>query len=117
MLSALFESAARIGGLRASPAGTSLESFADALFLAGYARITARRQFRAAEHFAWWAGRHGLWASGITEQAVGRFARHLSRCRCRRYGHTDRSLLHGVHSDQVRRPWAGGATRLCGDPP
>jgi integrase/recombinase XerD len=85
-----------MGGLRASPAGTSLESFADALFLAGYARITARRQLRAAEHFAWWADRHGLWVSGITEQAVGRFARHLSRCSCGRYGHADRGLMHGV---------------------
>ena len=121
MLSGLFESAARMGSLRASPAGTSLESFADALFLAGYARVSARRQIRGAEHFAWWADRHGLWVSGITEQVVGRFARHLSRCRCRGYGHSDRSLLHGVrlflrHLEETRVISMPATARLSSDP-
>lgn len=96
MLSALFDSAARVHALRAGPAGALLDGFADALSHAGYAQITARRHLRAAEHFASWAARHGLWASGVTEQAVDRFRRHVPRCRCRRYGHADRSLLHGV---------------------
>ena len=34
--------------------------------------------------------------SRLTEQARDRFARHVPRCRCRRYGRSDRSLLYGV---------------------
>jgi len=93
----LFDSAARVDALRAGPAGELLEGFADALSHAGYAPITARRHLRAAEHFANWAARRGAWASGVTEQVVAGFRRHVPRCRCRRYGHADRSLLHGVH--------------------
>jgi len=97
MLSRLFESAARVYALRAGPAGAWLDGFADALSHIGYAPITTRRHLRAAEHFAAWAARQGLWASGMIAEAVGRFRRHVPRCRCRRYGHADRSLLHGVH--------------------
>jgi integrase/recombinase XerD len=34
--------------------------------------------------------------SSLTEDARDRFARHVPRCRCRRYGHLDPRLLHGV---------------------
>jgi integrase/recombinase XerD len=96
MLSELFESSGRIHALRAGPAGASLDAFAQALVHAGYAQITARRHLRAAEHFVAWADRHGLSVSRLTEDARVRFARHVARCRCRRYGRSDRSLLHGV---------------------
>jgi integrase/recombinase XerD len=97
MLSAFFESVVRVRALRTGPAGALLDEFAGALSAAGYAQITGRRILRAAEHFAWWAARHGLWANGVSEQAVDRFRRHVPRCRCGRYGHADRSLLHSVH--------------------
>ena len=96
MLSELFDSVARIDGLRAGPAGASLDEFAQALSETRYAQITARRHLRAAEHFASWADRHGISVSRLTEQALDRFGRHLPRCRCRRYGHSDRGLLHGA---------------------
>ena len=96
MLSQLFESVARVRALRASPAGASLEGFADALLQTGYAAITARRHLRAAEHFAAWAARQGLWAREVIAEASDRFKRHVPRCRCRQFGHADRSLLHGV---------------------
>lgn len=96
MASAFFESAARVHALRAGPAGALLDGFADALSDAGYAQITARRHLRAAEHFTTWAARNGLWPSGVTEQTVARFKCHVPRCRCRRYGRADRSLLYGV---------------------
>ena len=42
MLSELFDSAARIHGLRAGPAGAELAEFAHVLSEVGYAQITAR---------------------------------------------------------------------------
>ncbi len=96
MISELFESAARIHGLRAGPAGAELDGFAHALSKVGYAQITARRHLRAAEHFVSWAHRHGIVVSGLSEQALDRFGRHVPRCRCIQYGHSDRSLLHGA---------------------
>ena len=52
MLVDLFESAARVEALREGPSGTLLDVFAQALVRSGYARLTARRHLRAAEHFA-----------------------------------------------------------------
>jgi len=96
MLSELFESAARIHGLRSGPAGAELDEFAHVLSKVGYAQITARRHLRAAEHFVAWAHRHGMVVSGLSEQALDRFGRHVPRCRCVPYGHSDRSLLLGA---------------------
>jgi integrase/recombinase XerD len=96
MLSEYFDSAARIGELRAGPAGVLVEGFVQALYRGGYAEITARRHLRAAEHFTSWADRSGTPISSLTEQVLKPFARHLARCRCPGYGRADRSLLHGV---------------------
>ncbi len=96
MVSELFDSAGRIHALRAGPAGAWLDGFAHALSQTGYAQITARRHLRAAEHFASWADRHDIAVRSLTEQVLDRFGRHVPRCRCRRYGHSARSLLHGV---------------------
>src|SRR6266851_5585522 len=96
MLSELFESAARIHGLRGGPAGAELAVFGHVLSEVGYAQITARRHLRAAEHFVSWANRHGIAVSGLSEQALDRFGRHVPRCRCVPYGHSDRSLLYGA---------------------
>lgn len=121
MLSALFESSGRIHALRAGPAGASLDGFAHALVHAGYAQITARRHLRAAEHFVAWADRHGLSVSRLTEPARARFARHVPRCRCRRYGHSDRSLLYGVglfckHLEETGTIRGGAVERTSSDP-
>jgi site-specific recombinase XerD len=96
MLSAWFDSTARLRALQAGPAGTLLDGFASLLSRSGFARLTARRHLRSAEHFAWWAARRGLWTSGVTSQVVDRFRLHVPRCRCRGYGRADPSLLHGV---------------------
>lgn len=96
MLSELFDSAARIHGLRAGPAAAELDAFAHVLSQVRYAQITARRHLRAAEHFVWWANRHGMAVSELSEQSLDRFGRHMPRCRCRRYGHSDRGLLYGA---------------------
>ena len=96
MLSAFYESVGRVHALRAGPAGALLESFAGTLSDSGYAEITARRLLRAAEHFAWWAARRGLWPSAVTDQAVDRFRHHVPRCRCGQYGRSDRGVVHGA---------------------
>jgi len=97
MLSDFFQSRARIEALRDGPAGSRLESFARALSEAGYATITARRHLRAAEHFVYWAHRHGLPVYRWNESFLARFDRHLSRCHCPHYKHTKRlEVVHGV---------------------
>lgn len=96
MLSALFESAGRVRGLRGGPGGMLWDGFTQALLHAGYAQITARRHLRAAEHFVSWADRHGISVGSLTDQVLDRFSRHVRRGRCRRYGHSDRSLLHAA---------------------
>lgn len=96
MLSALYESAARVRALRAGAAGSWVEGFANALTNAGYSAFMARRHLRSVEHFAVWATRRGLWASGVTAQAVDGFTRHLTRCRCHGYSQANPSLIHAV---------------------
>lgn len=96
MLSKFFVSDGRVRALRAGHAGGFLDRFADALWQAGYARITARSHLRAVEHFVAWADRKGIPVGSLTEQTLELFGRHLSRCRCRRYGCSKRSLVHGA---------------------
>lgn len=97
MLSEFFDSAVRIGALRDGPAGALFEGFAQALSQSGYAEITARKHIRAAEHFIFWAARTSTPLRSLTEQSLERFGRHLPRCRCARYGHTNPlSVLHGA---------------------
>lgn len=87
MLGKYFDSPVRIQALRDSPLGSSLDSFAQELCDAGYARKTARRHIRAAEHFMCWAGRKGVSIPSFDEALVERFERHLTRCRCPQHGH------------------------------
>ncbi len=96
MLSEFFESSARIQALSAGSAGELVERFAQALFRAGYAEITARRHLRAVEHFVFWADRSGTAIGDLGEQTLNRFGHHLLRCRCPKYGRSDRGLLYGV---------------------
>ena len=98
MLTDLFESAARVQGLREGPAGALLEAFAHGLVRDGYAALTARRHLRAAEHFVHWADRTGLPVTGAIAPALVRFGRHLQRAgRCPHFGHTFRvEILHGA---------------------
>lgn len=96
MLCEFFRSAARVGALRAGPAGHLVEGFARELSQAGYAQITARRHLRAAEHLLYWADRNGVALSSLDEQALSRFSRHLPRCSCPHYGRSDRNLIHGA---------------------
>jgi site-specific recombinase XerD len=98
MLTDLFESAARIQAIREGAAGTLLEAFAQALVRDRYAALTARRHFRAAEHFVHWADRTGVPITGAIRPALERFGRHLQRPgRCPHFGHTFRlEVLHGT---------------------
>jgi len=98
MLTDLFESVARVQAIREGPAGTLLEAFAQGLVRDRYAALTARRHFRAAEHFVHWADRTGVPITGAIGPALERFGRHLQRPgRCPHFGHTFRlEILHGT---------------------
>lgn len=96
MLSDFFAAQWRIRALRDGPSGALLEGFAHALSEMRYAAITARRHLRSAEHFIDWANRHDLAVPDVKAEALDRFARHLTRCRCR-YAHANRvDVLKGA---------------------
>ena len=57
MLKQFFKDHLRIQALREGPDGPLLEGFAEELYQAGYAKITARRHIRAAEHLVYWTER------------------------------------------------------------
>ena len=70
MLQHFFSSHERIEALRRGPTGSLLERFAEKLRHAGYAKITARRHIRAAEHLLHWAERKGVPISDLTESSL-----------------------------------------------
>jgi integrase/recombinase XerD len=82
MLSDFFVARWRIRALRGGPSGALLEGFAHALSEMRYAAITGRRHLRSAEHFIDWADRHGVAVPDVNAEALDRFARHLTGCRC-----------------------------------
>jgi integrase/recombinase XerD len=97
MFEHFFDGASRVEELRNSSCGPFLEGFAEELFQAGYAEITARRHIRAAEHFIYWSGCEGMPVSSLSKKSVERFDDHLNGCQCPRYGRTHRlELLNGV---------------------
>jgi len=85
MLSKFFSESARMYAIHAGPSGPLLEDFADHLFRSGYAKITARRHIRSAEHIVHWALRNSLSVDSLDGSALERFDRHLCRCRCGRF--------------------------------
>lgn len=96
MLKQFFESPLRVQAIRNGPSAILVECFAQDLWDAGYAKITARRHIRSAEHFIYWADEEDIAGSSWNEQVLPRFEDHLSRCKCSGYGHQRRDLLGGV---------------------
>ena len=60
MMTEYFESRFRILQLRGGQDGPLLDVFAEELRQSGFAKITARRHIRAAEHLLYWAKRKGI---------------------------------------------------------
>ncbi len=88
-----FESPFRILQLRSGQAGELLDVFAQQLRQSGFAKITARRHLRAAEHLLYWAKRKGVSPATFDEGTLEEFALHLRRCRCKNFGRTHRRDL------------------------
>ena len=63
MIAEYFKSPARIQSLHNGHSGSLVEGFAQDLWEAGYAKITARRHIRAAEHFIYWATKEAYLAA------------------------------------------------------
>ena len=96
MISQYFKSPSRFKSLCNDPSESMIEGFAQDLWDAGYAKITARRHIRAAEHFIYWANKETIPGSSWNELLLPRFDDHLSRCECSGYGHQHSDLLRGV---------------------
>lgn len=85
MLSEFFVSPARIRAIRGGPSAPRIEDFANHLYQSGYAKISARRHIRSAEHVVHWAVRRDLSVDELDDHALKRFEAHLPRCRCGRF--------------------------------
>ncbi len=98
MLIHYYQSENFVEQLRSGPAGPYMDEFADALWEAGYAEITARRHIRAAQHLIHWAQYQHVPLAKMDDAQVERFKRHLPRCRCPSYGCYDRhGLVRGAY--------------------
>ena len=97
MLTHYYQSRKFVEQLRSGPAGPYMDEFADALWEAGYAEITARRHIRAAQHLMHWAQRQHIPLANMDDTQIERFKRHLPRCQCTSYGCYDRrGLVRGA---------------------
>ena len=92
MLTYYYKSKKFVEQLRSGPA-PYMDEFANALWEAGYAEITARRHIRAAQHLMHWAQHRHVPLGKIDDAQVERFKRHVPRCRCLSYGCYDRQGL------------------------
>lgn len=95
-MSQYFKSPARVQALHNGPSGSLVEGFAQILWDAGYAKITARRHIRAAEHFIYWAKKEAVPSSDWNVQLLSRFDDHMSRCKCLGFRHQRSDLLRGA---------------------
>ncbi len=111
MFEKFFDSPARVKALHNGPNGRLLEGFADNLYQKGYAKITARKHLRAAEHFMYWTARDGIPASKLSEKFLEDFDSHLNQCDCPDYGHSNRlHLLNGARLFLKHLRGAGAVT-------
>lgn len=83
MLNRFFKDPAVLRRFSEGPAGPFLESFGETLLAQGYSIGTCRSHLSAAAHLSEWAVRRGVAIADFDEGLIVRFARHLSRCRCR----------------------------------
>ena len=90
MFEKFYDSPLRIQALRDGPGGRALEKFAQNLWESRYAIGSARPHIRAAEHFIYWAHQQAIPVPSLDVEALERFNRHLSKCRCPDYGPTRR---------------------------
>jgi len=97
MLTYYYKSKKFVEQLRSGPP-PYMDEFANALWEAGYAEITARRHIRAAQHLMHWAQHRHVPLGKIDDAQVERFKRHVPRCRCPSYGFYDRhGLVRGAY--------------------
>ena len=89
MLKNFFNRRSRIKKLHDAAASALMEGFAQVLYEADYAKRTARRHLRAAEHLLYWFGRYGMAVCEANDQVVIRFVNHLSQCQCPHFRHAD----------------------------
>lgn len=105
MVERFFQRPLRIRSLRDGPGGELLERFANALCEGGYAKTTARRHIRAAEHLIYWATQERVPLSTARQTLLEGFERHLARCRCPGYGQSDLpELIRGARLFLEQQP-------------
>ena len=70
MLNHYYESAQFIELVRNGPGGAHFDGFAQELCDAGYARITARRHVRSAQHLLHWARRRHILLEDLDDSQI-----------------------------------------------
>jgi hypothetical protein len=83
MLSDYIEASWRLAQMRATCVGPCLDGFSAALTEAGYSTCTIRVYIRAADHVGRWADRRRIDIASWDDELLGRFGRHLIRCKCK----------------------------------
>lgn len=96
MLEQILDSPLRVQTLRNGPSGALLEGFAQELSRWGYAKSTASRHIRAADHFIFWADKEAIAPANFDERLIARFDEHLRRCPG--YGRKRSNFLRGARS-------------------
>ncbi len=86
MFEQYFNHPSRIKSLRDGPDGTLLEGFTRVLCQRGYAKITARRYIRAAEHFLCWRKLEVIPILSLNQKHLEHFKTHLDQCQCPLFG-------------------------------
>jgi len=83
VLERCFKKPSTLHRLRGGPAGPFLDGFAESMCAGGYSSETSGAYLQAADHLGQWAVRRGVAIADLDEDLLGRFVRHLLRCRCR----------------------------------
>ncbi|MHB8533328.1 MAG: tyrosine-type recombinase/integrase, partial [Solirubrobacteraceae bacterium] len=63
-------------------AGPFLDGFAEVLFAEGYSLDSCGHYLRTASHLGGWCARRRIALSGLDEDVLARFVRHLPKCHC-----------------------------------
>jgi integrase/recombinase XerD len=84
--------------IRCTPAAPYLDSFAKALYGAGYKPTSIQRYLRSAAHLSCWHEDHARSLTELDTASIGEFKQHLRTCRCKGFQRVNDYDLRGAHA-------------------